>query len=310
MFPQFTTAEYYMKEDWRRVRGWWSDPEKKPLIILLASASPSAGKGKPHCTVPLPTMHTAHCTVFAVYCTMHSVRCTPQSTYYSLCGAHKNPHMHCICKSLSEHTLIKLTPHCKIHSAAKLILHSSYPSRFFQPSGFVTLSGPHLIHFWNFSHQPFLKCLILLTLFFQEMVCCETIVLSSYFQILSQEALIFTRIKLLISLSSSFDCKIMIMESSFQLRQQCKQCQQSQQCQQCQCLEIFRQFWNIWGFGDSGHFLGPSGPLGTPLSVVVVRQQEKPGSTVQLYKWSQDHCQPIEPNRKCLFPLSIYTQLK
>ena len=175
------------------MRGWWSDPEKKPLIILLARASPSAGKGKPHCTVPMPTLHTAHCTVFTVYCAMHTAHIV-YCTLHTMCTALLNPHI--------------------IHYVVLTKLHKS-------------------------TCTAYAKCLILLTLFFQEMVCCKTIVLSSYFQILSQEALIFTRIKLLISLSSSFDCKIMFKKSSFQLRQQCEQCQQSQQCQQCQCLGIF-----------------------------------------------------------------------
>ena len=45
-------------------------------------------------------------------------------------------------------------------------------------------------------------------------------------------------------------------------------------------------------------FLGPRGPLGTPSFVrTSARPRKKSGSTVQLYKSTKDHCQPI---RYCL----------
>ena len=45
-------------------------------------------------------------------------------------------------------------------------------------------------------------------------------------------------------------------------------------------------------------FLGPRGPLGLPSLVrPSVRGRKKSGSTVQLYKSTMDHCQPI---RYCL----------
>ena len=46
------------------------------------------------------------------------------------------------------------------------------------------------------------------------------------------------------------------------------------------------------------NFLGPRGPLGLPLSVrPPARGRKKSGSTVQLYKSTKEHCQPI---RYCL----------